>query len=472
MNQEPSVKAAAKAAPSGHTGSRSIFDLAAVIDARPVGRFQVWVLVLIGCSVTMDGFDLQSMGFVAPALVRAWGITLPALGPIFGAGLLGMLLGSLSLGVVADRIGRRPVLIGATLIFGLFMLGTAFTHSVHQMMLMRLFTGFGVGGVMGNAVSLATEYSPRRRSASLLMWISCGFTGGAILGGLVSALLIPRHGWQSVFVVGGVLPLLIAAAMYRYLPESLQFLARNPRHRGRMQRWLNALVPDVSFDFSSGNSVTPQKPALAAVAELFRARRAVMSVLLWGISFANLLDLYFLANWLPTLATRMGHGSSAAVLLGTTLQLGGFAGAIVMGPMIDRRGFFRILIPAFIIAAAAIITLGRPELPLHLLFLVVLVTGVMIVGAQPAINVLAATLYPTELRATGVGWTLGIGRIGSIVGPVAAARFIAMHWSISDLFVVAAVPALVSCTLLAILQWVIARRTSARAGEIRSNAIV
>jgi MFS transporter, AAHS family, 4-hydroxybenzoate transporter len=472
MNQEPFARATAAAAPSGHTGTSSIFDLAAVIDARPVGRFQIWVLVLIGCSVTMDGFDLQSMGFVAPALVRAWGITLPALGPIFGAGLLGMLVGSLSLGVLADRIGRRPVLIGATLIYGLFMLGTAFTHSVHQMMVMRLLTGFGVGGVMGNAVSLATEYSPRRRSASLLMWISCGFTGGAILGGLVSALLIPREGWQSVFVVGGILPLLIFVAMYRYLPESLQFLATRPQHHGRMQQWLNALAPDVLFDFNGRNSVSRKKPAFAAVADLFRARRAAMSVLLWGLSFANLLDLYFLANWLPTLATRMGHGSSAAVLLGTTLQLGGFVGAIVMGPLIDRRGFFRILIPAFIIAAAAIITLGRPELPLHLLFIVVLITGVMIVGAQPAINVLAATLYPVELRATGVGWVLGIGRVGSIIGPVAAARFIAMHWSISDLFAVAAVPALVSCSLLAILQWVIARRASSRARDIRSNAIV
>ena len=170
MDQEPLITRAAggpagapgellASAPPGCTGGGGVLDLAALIDARPLGRFQVWVLVLIGCSVIMDGFDLQAMGFVAPALVQAWGIELPALGPIFGAGLFGMLLGSLIMSLLADRIGRRPVLIGATLIFGFCMLGTALTRSVPEMMALRLLTGFGIGGVMGNAVTLADRKS-------------------------------------------------------------------------------------------------------------------------------------------------------------------------------------------------------------------------------------------------------------------------------------------------------------------------
>lgn len=436
---------------TGGVADNGTLDLAGLIDARPLGRFQVWVLVLIGCSVTMDGFDLQAMGFVAPALVQAWGIELPALGPIFGAGLFGMLLGSLGFGMLADRIGRRPVLIGATLIFGLCMLGTALTRSVPQMMVLRLLTGFGIGGVMGNAVALATEYSPQRRRASLLMAISCGFTGGAILGGVVSAVLIPRGGWQSVFVVGGLLPLAIALLMHRSLPESLPFLAARPQHRDRLEHWLRRLAPDIRLP---PTAAAVPRPETIPVVELFRDGRTPLSLLLWGLSFANLLNLFFLSNWLPTLVTSIGYSPSSAVLAGTTLQLGGMLGALAMGPLIDRLGFYRILVPAFLVAAATIACLGRPELPPPLLFAAVLVTGLFIVGAQPAINVLAASLYPTALRATGIGWALGVGRVGSIVGPVAAAQLLALHWSLEGLFVAAAFPAALSSVLLLSLRHV------------------
>jgi len=450
MAQDPAITRAAEgsAVEPGSGDGTTVLDLASVIDARPLSRFQVWILVLIGCSVTMDGFDLQAMGFVAPALMRAWEIDLPALGPIFGAGLFGMLVGSLGLSVLADRFGRRPVLIGATMIFGSCMLATAMTRSVPEMIVLRLLTGLGIGGVMANAVALATEYSPKRRRASLLMLISCGFTGGAILGGVVSAALIPLSGWQSVFVVGGLLPLAIAVAMYRYLPESLSFLAARSQHRDRLEHWLHHIAPDIRLDHKTPLALPEHSPAGVRVAELLQGGRAPVSLLLWSVSFANLLNLFFLANWLPTLSATMGYSPSAAVLAGTTLQLGGFVGAIVMGPLIDRFGFYRVLVPAFLAAAVAIVVLGRPELPPPLLFGAVLVTGAFIVGAQPAINVLAATLYPTALRATGVGWTLGVGRVGSIVGPVAAAQLLALHWSLETLFVAAAVPAAFSSVLL------------------------
>ena len=439
---------------------RHLIDVTALIDARPLSAFQKWTLVLIGCSVTMDGFDLQSMGFVAPALVRAWDIELPALGPIFGAGLLGMLVGSMALSILSDRIGRRPVLVGSTLFFGLCMLATAAAHSVPQMIVLRFLTGIGIGGVMGNAVALASEYSPRRRRASLLMIISCGFTGGAILGGVVSATLIPWGGWQSVFVAGGTLPLVIAIVMYRYLPESLQFLVARRKDTARIGQWLGRIAPDLRLDAGTRFIIPARAGTGVPVAELFRAGRGPISLLLWGISFANLLNLFFLSNWLPTLSARMGYSASAAVLIGTTLQLGGVVGALFMGPLIDRFDFYRVLIPSFLVAVVTIIVLGRPELPAPLLFAAVLATGICIVGAQPAINVLAATLYPTELRATGVGWTLGIGRAGSILGPVVASQLIARHWSIEALFVTAAVPAALACLMMLGLRHVVRNRPS------------
>jgi AAHS family 4-hydroxybenzoate transporter-like MFS transporter len=213
-------------------------DIGALIDSRPLSAFQVRVLVLIGCLVLMDGFDVQVIGFVAPALLRTWSLTPDALGPIFGAGLLGMLVGSTGLGMLADRIGRRPVLIGAAFFVALCVLSTAAARSVPQLLALRFLTGLGLGGVLGNAVTLASEYCPSARRASLLMGISCGFTAGAILGGLLAAVLIPRAGWQAVFVVGGLLPLGVAILLIRELPESLQLLLVRGADRARIQYWL------------------------------------------------------------------------------------------------------------------------------------------------------------------------------------------------------------------------------------------
>src|SRR5580658_6909402 len=213
-------------------------DVRALIDDRPLSVFQVRVLVLIGCLVFMDGFDVQMIGFVAPALLRTWHLSADALGPIFAAGLLGMLVGSTSLGMLADRIGRRPVLIGATFFVTLCVTGTAATQSVTQMLVLRFFTGLGLGGMLGNAVTLASEYCTSARRASLLMGISCGFTAGAILGGLLAAVLIPRVGWRSVFIAGGLLPFGVGLLLIRDLPESLQLLLVRGADRARVEHWL------------------------------------------------------------------------------------------------------------------------------------------------------------------------------------------------------------------------------------------
>jgi AAHS family 4-hydroxybenzoate transporter-like MFS transporter len=436
-------------------------DIAALIDAHPLSSFQKWILVLIGCVVVMDGFDVQAIGFVAPALIVDWKIEASALGPVFGAGLFGMLVGSMLLTMLADRLGRRPVLIAATGLFSICMLATAEAHSLSQLALLRFATGFGIGGVMGNAVALASEYSPQRQRASLLMCVSCGFTGGAIAGGLISAVMIPWGGWQSVFVVGGIIPLFIALVMYWRLPESLQFLALQRRDPEKLVQLLRKIAPDVDLNRGQHLAQTDQVRKRGSPAMLFRDGRSPMTLLLWVVSFANLLNLFFLANWLPLLATRMGFGSSTAVLMGSTLQAGGLIGALVMGPLLDRFGFYRVLIPLFFIAGFVVAAIGQSALPIYVLYLVIFTAGICVVGAQPALNALASTLYPTEIRATGVGWSLGIGRAGAIVGPVVAAQLIGLNWSSQALFLAAGVPALLSCFTILALARVVRNRTLA-----------
>ena len=440
----PSAEAAALRSPG--SGNPAV-DIAALINTLPLGSFQKGIMVLIGGVVVMDGFDVQAIGFVAPALTRDWNIDPTALGPIFGAGLLGMLIGSMLLSILADRIGRRPVLVGATAFFSLCMLGTAAAQSVQQLVFLRFLTGLGIGGVMANAVALASEYSPQRQRASLLMWISCGFTGGAIAGGLISAALIPWGGWRSVFFVGGVMPLGIAAVMYWRLPESLLFLSQQGAHE-TLRQLLHRLAPSIDPGRDLHLATPAQVRGRGSLMKLFRDGRAVMTMLLWLVSFANLLNLFFLANWLPLLSTRMGYSSSTAVLMGTTLQLGGLIGAAFMGPLIDRFGYYRVLVPLFLIAGFAVAAIGEPSFSLSLLYLVIFAAGICIVGAQPALNALASTLYPTEIRATGVGWSLGVGRAGAIVGPVVAAQLVALNWSSQALFLAASVPALFSCIVV------------------------
>lgn len=433
-------------------------DIAALIDGRTLSAFQIRVLALVGCLVLLDGLDVQAIGFVAPALLRSWSLEPAALGPIFSAALLGMLAGSMVASVLADRVGRRPVLLGATFFFALCVLATAATRSVSEMVALRFLTGVGMGGVISNAVTLASEYSPAARRASLLLIISCGFTVGAILGGLLAAVLIPRAGWRSVFVVGGLLPLGLAVLLLRELPESLQWLLGRGANRVRIQQWLMRLAPRLTID-SSTVLVRPEiAAASASVFDLFREGRAARSLLLWAVSFANLLNLFFLSNWLPLLASRMGHSGWLAVLIGSSLQAGGIVGAFILGPLMDRFGFYRVLAPAFLIGSAMIATIGRPDLPSAVICAVVLLAGVAIVGGQSGINAIAVSYYPTRLRATGVGWALGIGRAGSIAGPMIAAQLLARHWTSEQMFLTAAIPA----GLSALMIWGMARLSARR----------
>ncbi|HTO72206.1 MAG TPA: MFS transporter [Gemmatimonadales bacterium] len=419
-----------------------------VIDRRPVGSFQLAIFLMLGVTVIMDGFDVQAMGFVAPAIIRDWGVNKAELGPVFGAGLTGMLVGSLTLSVVADRLGRRPVLIGATLFFAACMLATSRATSLPQLEWLRFFTGTGLGAIMPNAVALAGEYAPSRRRVTLMILVSCGLTLGAMAGGLVSTALIPRWGWASVFVVGGVVPLVAALLMLPFLPESLQFLALRGGSRARIERSLRRIDPDIELRPDTRFEIADASGQGTPFVDLLREGRARTTILLWAVNFLNLFNLYFLANWLPTIATDAGMSSSRALLLGTTLQAGGVIGSLALGPGIEAVGYRAILVPLYGITAGTIALIGLPGLVPAALFLVVLISGLGIIGSQPALNALAGGYYPTALRSTGVGWALGIGRIGAIVGPVLGGLLIGLHWSNPRLFATVAIAAALSAVLL------------------------
>jgi AAHS family 4-hydroxybenzoate transporter-like MFS transporter len=431
------------AATQAHGGT---IDIAEFIDQQPVGAFQIKLLLTCAAVLFLDGFDTQAVGYVAPALAREWGLTKAALGPVFSAGLFGLMIGALLFGPLADRIGRKKIIIFSTLAFGIGTLVTAFVQDVNSLLAVRFLTGLGLGGAMPNAIAMTSEFNPRRRRATMVMIMFCGFSVGAALGGLLAAALIPQFGWRAVFVVGGAAPLLLVPILALWLPESVRFLALTGRAHQRVAGLLGLINPKAAF--APGAQFVIHEPELPGipVLHLFRDGRAPVTLLLWVVFFMSLLDLYFLSNWLPTVLNDLGASMSSAAAIGSMLQVGGVVGTFALGGIIDRFSF-RALALVYFLAVFAVGAIGQLGHSVVFVTMAIFAAGFCIVGGQIAANALAAGFYPTAVRATGVGWALGIGRVGSIVGPLIGGALLSANWSAASVFAAAAGAAL--CAALA-----------------------
>jgi MFS transporter, AAHS family, 4-hydroxybenzoate transporter len=421
-------------------------DVAEFIDQQPVGGFQIRLLLICAAVLFLDGFDTQAIGFAAPALAKEWGLTKGALGPVFSAGLFGLMIGALLFGPLADRIGRKKIIIFSTLAFGIGALVTALVNDVNTLLAIRFLTGLGLGGAMPNAVAMTSEFSPRRRRSTMVMIMFCGFSVGAALGGLLAAALIPHFGWRSVFVVGGAAPLLLVPMLTWWLPESVRFLALSGRASARIAELLGFINPKAVF--APATQFVVHEPALAGlpVLHLFRDGRTLVTLLLWVVFFMSLLDLYFLSNWLPTVLNDLGASVSSAAVIGSMLQVGGVVGTFALGSIIDRFSF-RALTLVYFVAVFAVGAIGQFGHSVILVTTAIFVAGFCIVGGQIAANALAAGFYPTSVRSTGIGWALGIGRVGSIVGPLVGGVLLTLKWTTAEVFMTAAIAAL--CAALA-----------------------
>lgn len=418
-----------------------------LIDTRPLGRLQFEVVTLCALVALLDGFDTQVIAYVAPTITEQWGMAPSALGPVFGAGLLGLMAGALIGGPLADRWGRKWTIVVSTLLFGVFALATAWAQTPGQLLALRLLTGLGLGSAMPNLIALTSEYAPARLRTMLVTLMFCGFPLGSILGGVLSALWIPSLGWPALFVLGGAAPLLLALVLAWRLPESPAFLLLRRARSRELQRVLERLEPGRRHDLRrviAGE--TPQSGF--PLRELFRGPRTKVTVLLWTAFFMNLLVMYFMVNWLPTLLTLTGYSLSLAILASSLLNLGGIGGGILLAALVRRYGPYRTLGTAFVLVAGIVAALAHvtalPRLTLPAIFL----AGAGVVGAQFCLNALAAEAYPTAIRATGVGWALGIGRIGSVAGPLLGGLLLGWGWSPDQLVLACAIPALVTAAAI------------------------
>ncbi len=421
------------------------------IDNSQVRSFQIGVFILCGLCLIMDGFDVQAWGYVAPSLFAEWGVK-SAAGTVASVTLTGVLIGSLLLSMLADKIGRRPVLIGSTLYFSALTLLTARVTSLEELLFIRFIGGLGLGAIMPNAVALVGEYSPKRSRVTAMLVVSNGFTIGAAVAGFIATYLIPNFGWRSVFYFGGTVPLVIGLLMFVSLPESLQFLTLKKKSGDVIGRWLKRVEPSAAITPSTQFVVNEEKKEGVPIITLFHEGRATGTILLWTMQFMNLINLYMLSTWLPTIARGMGMTTTAALMIGTMFQTGGAVGSIAIARPIDKWGFFGVLTACFGGAGVMIGLIGQPGLSAAMLFVVVFLAGFGIFSGQAGNNALAATYYPTMLRSTGVGAALGVGRIGSILGPSVAEYMRNGGYTSQQLFVAFAVPALLSAVAVVLLR--------------------
>jgi MFS transporter, AAHS family, 4-hydroxybenzoate transporter len=441
------------------------------IDDRPLSAFQIRVICLCALVIGLDGFDAQALGFVAPALSKDLHLAQGALGPVFGASLFGVMVGSLLFGALADYFGRKWLVIAGVLVFALGSLATSRASSVSDLVILRFLTGLGLGGVLPNTIALTGEYSPQRRRTLLIMLMFMTVSLGSAIGGSVAAKLVSAYGWQVIFVIGGILPLLLCPVLILWLPESLSLLALDERKSGRVRTLLMRIDPSANFAADARFTIVEESGKGFLLPQLFTNHRLVPTLLLWVMFFMNMLDIYFLNSWLPTLTHGVGLDLQAAIAVGVAFQFGGMFGTVALGLLIERLGFHRVLFLTYVAGFASIVTIGLAGAVLPILAPAVFIAGVAVIGGQIGCNAYAARLYPTYIRATGIGWALGIGRFGSILGVTVGGLMLAAQWGIPSLFQASAVPQLCSALVILGLALLSMRRGRAPSGETQHDAL-
>jgi len=429
----------------------------AFVDDQPLARYHWRIFTLCALCLVFDGFDAQAMGFVAPGVRESLHLPAASLGPIFSASLVGMLFGALVLGILADRIGRRPVLIVALAFCGLTMVVTAGAQSAQQLLAARFMTGLGLGTLLPTALAMTAEFSPKRYRSTIVMLMSLGLVSGAVVGGVLASWVVPAFGWQAVFLLAGVVSLIGALALLLLMPESIQFLAATERAPfERTTRVARALSGDLTLArlhwFSERAADTQAGDADARVSRLFRNGYALTTFSLWLLNFANLLDLYFLSNWLPTLLKEAGLPLRTAVIASAVLQAGGIPATVLLGFWTRRVALGRLLIGNFIAGALAMAVIGSVvNSSVPLLFAAIFVSGFCVVGGQSGVNALGAQCYPARIRSTGMGWASGIGRFGSVAGPILGGALLALGWGVRPVFFGAALAGALSVAAVLLL---------------------
>lgn len=424
-------------------------DINDIINRDKLSPLQ-WMVFILGFLVFFsDGLDTGIIGFVAPALIDDWGISKKELAPVLSAALVGMSIGALLSGPLADKFGRKGVIVLTTLVFSSFTILCGFAGSTQELMIYRFITGLGLGAAMPNISTIVSEYMPAKRKAFLTGLAGCGFMLGISSGGLLSAYLLESMGWAKVIIIGGILPLVLVIILLTKLPESAQYLIKRQQH-DKAQKILERLqghgfTADTQLCLPQQELHQDQNPVKLVVGKYLSG-----SAMLWLCCFMSLLVFYLLTSWMPTILKTAGFSTQQFSLLSAIFPFGGVIGAIVMGWYMDKLHPTKVIKYAYLFAFILFIVAGLIYTNITLLSITIFFIGALLVGAQSSLLPLAALYYPAACRAVGVSWMHGIGRIGAILGAFFGALIFTFDLGLDAIFYVLAVPTVISFIALSI----------------------
>ncbi len=418
-------------------------------DELKFNRFHWNLLVLGVLTLLFDGYDSQILAYVMPNVIREWHLTPVAAGSIVSYGLIGLMIGTAGLGMLADRIGRKTSLILGLIIFCIFNGGLYWVHSFKAFCILRFLAGLGMGGALTINITLASEFAPAKVRARMVATMFTGFMIGPALAGVISILFIPSYGWRVVLLFA-LLPLLFIPFLCYFLPESVRFLAQKRRYdqaRSILRRMEKAAHVE-PMDWTEKSFALPAVEQKASVRQLFSSKLAVMTILIWLVYFFNLLAVYGLIAWLPTLLNKAGISLVRSYGYTVMDHFGGFLGAILLGFVLDRFGRKWGLVSAYVLAGVVSWLFGHATGSPVALYLLSFGTGFFVIGGQSAQHAVTGEIYPTFVRSTGVGWALTMGRFGAVCGPLLGGLLQSAGFSFSQYFAFLAIPPLVCAALV------------------------
>jgi len=424
-----------------------------MIDRHPITTYQIGVLAMCMLVAALDGYDTQAIGYTAPAIAQLLHLPPNALGPVFSAALLGGALGALSFGPLADRLGRKRFMVAATVVFAVFSFLTARVTSMSELLACRFITGLGLGGALPSFLALGGEFAPTSKRGVFVAIAFAAFPFGGLIGALTSSYVIPNLGWQYVFYIGGIVPLVVAAVLAAWLPESLRFLIARGIRLDEVRRTLSRIAPEeIAPDAELVASPEPEREGMP-VKHLFTEGRAARTLLLWGGFFVCFMVLVTVTSWTPTVLRSVGFSLSAGALIIALNNAGSVCASALSGFLVDRFGPFKTLVPGFAVGGLCIVAFGQATSSVAMLALASTLAGFFVGGTGTGLITLAAAMYPTTARSTGIGWGMGMGRIGQVFGPLGTGMLVGWGVGVEGIFYAAAIPCFLGALFVLLLKF-------------------
>ncbi|WP_039236432.1 MFS transporter [Bacillus thermotolerans] len=385
-----------------------------IIDKSRIHSFHISLIFWLFLVIAFDGYDVVVYGAIVPSLISDWGISDVTAGAIGSYTVMGTAVGAVMFGLLADKIGRKKIILLTTFLFSFFTFLSGFATGPVMFTVFRIIAGIGLGGVMPNVIALATELSPKHARSVTVSFIFCGYSIGAMVAALTSRSLLPIGGWEPVLWIAGI-PLLFLPILMKVIPESVGFLVQKGRNE-EARKILSKIEPGISKEAVIEFPEPAEKSSGSPVVRLFEEKRARSTIMFWISCFSAFMLIYSMNTWLPSLMMEVGYDLSSSLTLTAVMQVGAIIGTIVFGRLVDKVGFKKVLVPLFFFGAIALSLIGFTS-STWIVFALIAVIGAASVGLQNVSNAFVSQYYPGTMRSTAVGSTMAFGRVGGIVAP-------------------------------------------------------